>query len=180
MIIPPAPVGTPFGSFTWADWYQKLRNALNDIVTDHNDLTNIQGGNSTERYHLTNAEYQTITANLATLSYTATGYTGTNISAVTPGIALYQRVGDTVRVAGTVAVTVTAATTPSTFALDIPIPSTLGATPNTTLFGTFSSSTHTHNGGVANNGSNNRATFSFVSTTTGSTTLYYSYTYKKI
>jgi hypothetical protein len=55
--IPPAPVGTPFGSFTWADWYEKIRRILNDGLINHNELQNLQGGSLTERYHLTLAEY---------------------------------------------------------------------------------------------------------------------------
>ena len=57
MKIPPAPTGTPFGSYTWADWYYKITALLNDTLFNHNDLQNIQGGSSTERYHLTAAEY---------------------------------------------------------------------------------------------------------------------------
>jgi hypothetical protein len=29
-IIPPAPVDAPFGSYNWADWYVKVRNAINN------------------------------------------------------------------------------------------------------------------------------------------------------
>lgn len=28
-ILPPAPVGSPFGSYSWADWYQKVRTVIN-------------------------------------------------------------------------------------------------------------------------------------------------------
>ena len=55
--LPPAPVGTPFGSYTWADWYFKIRDAFNKVKTNHNDLDNIQGGTTNERYHLTLSEY---------------------------------------------------------------------------------------------------------------------------
>jgi len=56
-LLPPAPVGTPFGSFTWADWYEKVRRIINGSLLNHNDLQNIQGGTTSERYHLTQAEY---------------------------------------------------------------------------------------------------------------------------
>lgn len=56
--IPPAPTGTPFGSYTWADWYFKVREMLNNADFDHNSLLNLQGGSLTERYHLTQAEYE--------------------------------------------------------------------------------------------------------------------------
>ena len=60
MKLPPAPVGTPFGSYTWADWYQKIRFIINDSQIDHNSLQNIQGGSTTERYHLTAAQVAAI------------------------------------------------------------------------------------------------------------------------
>lgn len=28
-IIPPSPVDSPFGSYNWADWYEKVRRAIN-------------------------------------------------------------------------------------------------------------------------------------------------------
>lgn len=28
-ILPPAPVGSPFGSYSWSDWYQKVRTVIN-------------------------------------------------------------------------------------------------------------------------------------------------------
>ena len=56
MKLPPAPTGTPFGSYTWADWYQKIRFILNDAQINHNDLQNLQGGSVNERYHLTAAQ----------------------------------------------------------------------------------------------------------------------------
>lgn len=32
-LIPPSPVGSPFTSYTWADWYEKVRRAINDSAT---------------------------------------------------------------------------------------------------------------------------------------------------
>lgn len=32
-IIPPSPVGSPFGSYTWSDWYEKVRRAINDATS---------------------------------------------------------------------------------------------------------------------------------------------------
>lgn len=66
---------------SWKDWYLKLRNAIvqvsnqfvwssinkagsniTDIVTrNHQDLQSIQGGNTTERYHLTSAQQSELT-----------------------------------------------------------------------------------------------------------------------
>ena len=75
ILIPPPPNGGD--ESTQQDWFVRIRNAINklgtsitwaildktgsnltDIVTrNHNNLQNIQGGSSTERYHLTAAEY---------------------------------------------------------------------------------------------------------------------------
>lgn len=47
----------------WSDWYEKLRNIINNIGSNvnHNDLQNIQGGSSSERYHLTSAQATDLT-----------------------------------------------------------------------------------------------------------------------
>lgn len=73
--LPPAPVGVPPGHSFWNDWYEKLRDLINDTVVsftdlnftgsnltsiatrNHNDLQNIQGGGSAQYNHLTTAEY---------------------------------------------------------------------------------------------------------------------------
>lgn len=62
--VPPPPLNSPNGSYYWLEWYTNLTNFLNgtnipwanlnftnsniaDILTrDHNELTNIQGGNA--------------------------------------------------------------------------------------------------------------------------------------
>ena len=66
--LPPTPVGVPPGHSFWNDWYEKLRNLINNNLQNHNDLQNIQGGSATERYHLTSAQ----SAALATLTTTST------------------------------------------------------------------------------------------------------------
>ena len=60
--LPPTPVGVPPGSSYWNDWYEKLRYLINSAIQNHNDLQNIQGGNSTERYHLTAAQQAAVLA----------------------------------------------------------------------------------------------------------------------
>lgn len=70
--LPPTPVGVPPGSSYWNDWYEKLRSLINSAIQNHNDLQNIQGGNSTERYHLTAAQ-NAVVASIPTQP--ATGYT---------------------------------------------------------------------------------------------------------
>ena len=75
--VPPAPIRDPWGSYTWEEWFRKLRDratqslisvswdgidftssSLTDILDrKHNDLSNIQGGTSAEYYHLTNTQH---------------------------------------------------------------------------------------------------------------------------
>ncbi len=68
-ILPPAPIDAQFASHTWTDWYEKVRRIINQDAVPHNNLTGLQGGNSTERYHLTAAEQATI-ASLGTINET--------------------------------------------------------------------------------------------------------------
>lgn len=85
-VLPPAPIDAPFGSYNWADWYEKVRRLINDVtviawsqINDftgsnlnqiqtrlHSVLQGLQGGNATEQYHLTAAQHTALTAaNLA-------------------------------------------------------------------------------------------------------------------
>jgi hypothetical protein len=42
IVVPPAPIENPnFTSYTWVDWYQKVRNAINDASSV--SWSNIQG-----------------------------------------------------------------------------------------------------------------------------------------
>jgi hypothetical protein len=71
-LIPPQPVGTLPGSTYWNDWIEKLRTLINGIATNglsHLILSNVQGGNATEQYHLSAAEHTALIA----------GYTGTGL-----------------------------------------------------------------------------------------------------
>lgn len=82
IIIPPAPIGAPFADYTWIDWYQKVRVAINDVNNiNHNDLQNIQGGAVNDRYHLTAAQLAAI--QYTTNKDTANGYAGLNASSRT-------------------------------------------------------------------------------------------------
>lgn len=56
-ILPPAPVGSPFGSYAWSDWYQKVRTVINSGSNiNHNVLAGLEGGGSGHFYHLTAAQ----------------------------------------------------------------------------------------------------------------------------
>lgn len=154
MLLPPAPVGTPFGTYAWADWYQKLRYIINSSAVDHQGLENLQGGNTTERYHLTNAEHTALVAlantDIDSGSYTPTYgvATGGNMTSVTPGVAIWQRVGDIVHVAGTV--TIQASSSPANMKFYLTYPNSW-VTPNTSdqTSGTFAGQTSTQAGSVS-------------------------------
>jgi hypothetical protein len=80
-LLPPTPVGVPPGHSFWNDWYEKLRDLINnnnitvtwgnilfsgsnltDIVTrNHNDLQNFQGGSANSYYHLTQTQHTDLT-----------------------------------------------------------------------------------------------------------------------
>ena len=79
--IPPAPIRDPFGSYTWEEWFRKMRdralasvtsvtwsgidftgsNITSILTRNHNDLTTIQGGTSAEYYHLTDSQHTNLT-----------------------------------------------------------------------------------------------------------------------
>lgn len=80
-VLPPPPINDKPGSFTWLEWYRKLRdyistsgsvpwyiiNFAGSNITDiasraHNNLQAIQGGGAGEAYHLTAAQYAAIGA----------------------------------------------------------------------------------------------------------------------
>lgn len=79
--LPPPPTRAAAGDFVWTAWYNELYKLLTKTggvswaqvdktgssIADlqnknHNLLTPIQGGNSTERYHLTQSEYDLLVA----------------------------------------------------------------------------------------------------------------------
>ena len=74
-ILPPPPIEEPAGSFTWVDWYNRLRNLINGVnniawasidktgsnlsdlqTRQHNSLQAIQGGALNDWFHLTSAQ----------------------------------------------------------------------------------------------------------------------------
>ena len=104
--LPPPPNNPVSNSFEWREWffkvYSKFTQAtgisfsgldfsgsnLNSIVTrDHNTLTNIQGGDSLNRYHLTAAEHTSISTlptfgTMATQNANAVNITGGTITGI--------------------------------------------------------------------------------------------------
>lgn len=79
--LPPPPVGNEVSGPAFRDWFYKLQTYLNTIgsilfteldftgsnitsiqTRNHNDLQNIQGGDSTHRYHLSEEQYNKLTS----------------------------------------------------------------------------------------------------------------------
>lgn len=77
----PPPIGDPFGSYRWVEWFRKLTGIfsaagtvpwanvdkagsnITDIATRaHNNLQSVQGGTTSEYYHLTAAQHSALTA----------------------------------------------------------------------------------------------------------------------
>lgn len=177
MQLPPAPVGTPFGSYTWADWYEKIRFIVSNTDFNHNDLKNIQGGNSTERYHLTLPEYSkisTITSGMYTPTITMTS----NVLSISSLFAMYSRVGDIVHVVGLINVSPNTLFNQTSWYITLPIPSNLGLYPGP-LAGTIGTEIGGMGGSVYHNGNNgNTAFFLFTANDNASNQITFNFMYR--
>lgn len=80
VLIPPTPIGAPPGHSFWNDWYEKIRDVINQgsvsvlwsninfsgsNITSiasraHNNLQSLQGGSAGEYYHLTAAQHASL------------------------------------------------------------------------------------------------------------------------
>lgn len=92
-LIPPQPPGASGlpGSYWWNDFVEKVRFVINNLSTgniNHNDLQNIQGGSSTERYHLSAANAGLVpNAEQTTNKNANSGYAGLNsVGRITKGV----------------------------------------------------------------------------------------------
>jgi hypothetical protein len=88
-IIPPSPVDAPFGSYNWADWFNKVRTAINNAtnlawaqITDftgsnlnqiatrlHASLQSVNG--SADQYHVSSAQAGSLNSGLTVVITTA-------------------------------------------------------------------------------------------------------------
>lgn len=63
-VIPPIPVDSPFTSYNWQDWYQKVRQAINDGATvSWNQITNFTGSNLNQLQTRNHDDLQNIQGN---------------------------------------------------------------------------------------------------------------------
>jgi hypothetical protein len=121
--------------------------------------------------------------NIFSGTYTPTGYTGTNVTVVTPSKAQYMRVGNTVTVSGYVTTTCTTASgTLSTFTLDLPVASNFsaasqGAGTAVSISSTASRSTYSQ---VFSDSPNDRIGFNFNCNYAGVNPFYFTFTYRVI
>lgn len=104
-------------------WYRQIQDSFAN--QNHNDLDNIQGGSSSERYHMTAAE-DTLVATLAAGTYTPTLTNVTNLTSSTAYQCQYLRVGATVTVSGKVDVDATAGAA-TELGISLPVASNFGA-----------------------------------------------------
>jgi len=176
MQIPPAPVGTPFGSYVWADWYYKITYLLNNSKFDHNSLDNLQGGTTGQYYHLTSAQATQVAAlNLTSGTYNPTVANTSNLdSTPTATSLLYQRVGDIVNVSGKCVVDPTAAGTRFQFTITLPVASTL----TSGLYGNFGSNTVNQAGAIYKHASSATAFFDAPAASTVSYEIYFNFMYR--
>lgn len=64
MALPPPPTFAAPGSNAWIFWFETVGKAVDSATAGnitHNALLSIQGGNPTERYHLSAAQYTALT-----------------------------------------------------------------------------------------------------------------------
>jgi hypothetical protein len=121
--------------------------------------------------------------NIFSGTYTPTGYTGTNVTVVTPSEAQYMRVGNTVTVSGYVSTTCTTASgTLSTFTLDVPVASNFsaasqGAGTAVSISSTASRSTYSQ---IFSDSPNDRIGFNFNCNYAGVNPFYFTFTYRVI
>lgn len=199
--LPPTPVGQPPGHSYWNDWYEKLRNLINnsqiavlwsninfdgsnitDIVNrSHNNLQSLQGGAGGEYYHLTQAQHSSLTGlpTFAHGTYTPTLTNVANLAASTAYSCQYLRVGNTVTVSGRVDVDPTAATTSTQLGISLPVASNLANT-NECAGTAFASGIAGQGAAILGDATNNRAQMQWVSGDVTNQAMYFTFTYRII
>lgn len=103
--------GKPSFNPVWLNWFLALVQTINQgggSTLTHNDLSGLQGGSLTERYHTTQAQ-NTLIGTITTSTYTPTLTNVANLDASTSYLATYVRISNWVFVFGKVDVDPTAA-----------------------------------------------------------------------
>lgn len=166
-ILPPAPVDAPFTSYNWADWYKKVRDAINDGAT---------------------VAWSTITGKPTTVSglaltdltsgtYTPTTTDITNVDSSSGYASQYLRVGGTVTVSGAVSINPTA--TGDTI-VDITLPIASSFTNSENAAGVMSCSGIDQFGTIIANATDDQARLRFLATDTAARDWWFTFTYRVI
>lgn len=148
-------------------------------ISNHNQLSGLQGGQLNEYYHLTAAQHTNLTGvgTLASGTFTPTLTNITNVDSSSPSVAQWMRVGNTVTVSGRIDIDPTVGGSTLTIVhMTLPIASNLGAATNLCgAGGTFQ--TPIVSALVTGDPATDRAIFQFYSTNTTNVPCAYTYTY---
>lgn len=110
-------------------------------------------------------------------SYTPGLFNGTNVATSTPRLTFYTRVGDIVRVSGTMTVDATTTALSTTLDVALPIPSNLATVYDLTGVGTTSGATTFENWQFIANFTNDRATATAIVGTAAAHDVAFTFTY---
>lgn len=165
------------GLIPWAQ-VDKTGSTLTDLVTrNHNNLQNIQGGASSEYYHLTSTQHGILSVATAG-TYTPTLTNTTNLSASTAYQCQYMRVGSVVTVSGKVDVDPTGAGS-CVLGVTLPVSSDIGAQED--VAGTAACPAVSGTAvAILGDVTNNRATFEWIAVDTANRSLFFTFTYRVI
>lgn len=164
-ILPPAPVDAPFTSYNWADWYKKVRDAINS-------------GASVAWASITGKP--TTVAGIALTDLSSGTYTPTltgsfNVDGTTAYTCQYLRVGAVVTVSGALAVDPTATGTTTVF-ITLPVSSNLTNTEQ--VGGTAICRDVQQYGAIYADTGGDRAALQFTASDTTSKDWWFTFTYR--
>jgi len=163
----------------WLDWFLKVAEYLSAAGAggggiDHNSLTGLQGGNSTERYHLTSAQASSMVSGTWTPTLTNT----TNLTASTAYSCQYLRIGSTVVCSGKFDADPTAA---GSCVLGMSLPVASNFTSANELGGTAFAATVAAEGcAILADATNDRATIQWIAVDTSNLSRYFTFAYRII
>jgi hypothetical protein len=211
-LIPPQPVGVVPGSGFWNDWIEKIRFVVNNLSQgqiDHQSLLNLQGGNTSERYHLTSTQQSgLISTGDTSLHYHSTdrarsNHTGTQLMATISDLPVlisnnYTPTATSIanctissvdnaqytRIGsiGSVSGRVNIAVTAgaTATAVAISLPISSNIGNINQINGTASSQAINQTGAIYGDAANDRAQIEFISTSTGAVSLWFHFMYQII
>lgn len=170
-ILPPAPIGIPFGSYGWDDWYRKVRDAINNAQTV--SWASITGTPTTlSGYGITDA----LSGTDGTYTPTLTGVT--NVAASTAYACQYVRGRNTVTVSGRLDIDPTAAGS-TVLGISLPVASNFSAVEQCAGVA-FASGIAGMGAAIRADTTNDRAELVYVAVDTTNQPIYFHFTYRVI